>query len=134
MMDVTGSCHCGAVAYCASIDAQQVTLCHCIDCQKLTGSAYRVSVPAQRGTFRLLAGAPTIYVKIGASGAHRAQAFCASCGSPLYTYALATPEQIGLRVGCIDQRRQLTPVRQKWCNAALPWVMALDSLPKRPEE
>ncbi|MDP9109023.1 MAG: hypothetical protein M3N23_08120 [Pseudomonadota bacterium] len=46
MMDVTGSCHCGAVAYRAQVDAQQVTLCHCTDCQKLTGSAYRVSVPA----------------------------------------------------------------------------------------
>ena len=80
-MKVHGSCHCGSVRYEAEIDPARVTICHCTDCQALTGSAYRVSVPVSKDDFVLQAGTPTIYVKTAESGARRAQAFCGNCGS-----------------------------------------------------
>ena len=73
-MQIHGSCHCHSVQYEAVVDPERTTICHCTDCQNLTGSAYRVSVPAIEGTFRLTAGKPSIYVKVGDSGARRAQA------------------------------------------------------------
>ena len=100
-MQVHGSCHCGDIRYEAEVDPEQTAICHCTDCQKLTGSAYRVSVPAREGSFQLLAGEPRIYVKTGDNGARRAQAFCPRCGSPLYTYAADDPRIYGLRVGFI---------------------------------
>jgi hypothetical protein len=124
-MQVHGSCHCGQVQYEASVDPARTTICHCTDCQKLTGSAYRVSVPAQEGSFRLTAGTPSIYVKVGDSGARRAQAFCPNCGSPLYTYAQDDPTAIGLRVGCIAEREALVPRKRKWCRSALAWTESL---------
>ncbi len=39
MMQIDGQCHCGHVAYEAEIDPEQVGICHCTDCQALTGSA-----------------------------------------------------------------------------------------------
>ena len=133
-MKVTGACHCGAIAYEAQVDPARVGICHCSDCQKLTGSAYRVSVDAARDAFRLLRGAPTIYVKTGDSGARRAQAFCGNCGSPLFTYDADRPDDYGLRVGCIDQRAQLAPRRQIWCRSALPWALDIHALPGRDGE
>ena len=127
-MLVHGSCHCRAVRYEARVDPDRTAICHCTDCQKLTGSAYRVSVLAQDGSFRLLAGEPRIYVKRGDNGARRAQAFCADCGSPLYTYDADRPATIGLRVGCIDERQALVPRRQKWCRSALGWTQSLAGL------
>jgi hypothetical protein len=62
-MQVHGSCHCGDIRYEADVAPEQTAICHCTDCQKLTGSAYRVSVPAREGSFRLIAGEPRIYVK-----------------------------------------------------------------------
>ncbi|MEY4551236.1 MAG: hypothetical protein RL685_7431, partial [Pseudomonadota bacterium] len=44
-MKVDGTCHCGAVRYQAQIEPDHVSICHCSDCQVLTGSAFRVSVP-----------------------------------------------------------------------------------------
>ena len=41
-MQVDGGCHCGAIAYRAEIDPARVAVCHCTDCQALSGSAYRV--------------------------------------------------------------------------------------------
>jgi len=42
----------------------------------LTGSTFRVSVPAPKGEFRLLAGEPKTYVKTAESGEKRIHAFC----------------------------------------------------------
>ncbi|MDN3922356.1 GFA family protein [Roseateles violae] len=133
-MRVTGSCHCGAIAYEAEVDPARVVLCHCSDCQRLSGCAYRVSIATTRQRLRLLRGEPACYVKQADSGARRAQEFCAACGSPLFTYDLATPDRMGLRVGCIDQRQALRPARQIWCRSALPWAMDIAALPRSAEE
>lgn len=133
-MKVSGSCHCGAIAYEAEIDPARVVICHCQDCQKLTGSAYRVSVGTRRSQLVVHRGKPSLYVKVADSGARRAQEFCPSCGSPLFTYDLQDPEKVGLRVGCIDQRSQLQPSRQIWCRSALVWSSNLAHLPSREQE
>ena len=98
-MKIDGQCHCGHMSYDAEIDPARVSICHCTDCQALTGTAYRVSVPTAREAFRLLEGTPKVYVKTAESGAQRGQAFCADCGSPLYAYAVDNPATYGLRVG-----------------------------------
>ena len=133
-MQVHGSCHCGFVQYEALADPEQTTLCHCTDCQRLTGSAYRVSVPATQGSLRLLAGEPTVYVKRAESGARRAQAFCPRCGSPLYTYDADDPVDHGLRVGCIAERAAFVPRRQEWCRSALAWTASLAGIERQETE
>lgn len=133
-MKITGSCHCGAIAYEAQVDPARVTICHCLDCQKLTGTAYRVSVGTDRERFTLLRGSPSTYVKTADSGARRAQVFCGRCGSPLFTYDVDHPGRLGLRVGCIDQRSELAPSQRIWCASALPWSQHIADLPGRPQE
>jgi hypothetical protein len=133
-MKIQGACHCGNITYEATVDPDRVTICHCSDCQALTGSAYRVSVPTLIEEFALQTGSPTIYLKTGESGAERAQVFCSNCGSPLYSYAIDDPKTYGLRTGCIVQRHALIPKRQIWCRSALSWTMCIDNLPKRDRE
>ena len=133
-MKITGSCHCGAIAFEGVVDPENVTICHCTDCQNLTGTAYRVSVPCMKEDFRLTTGSPSIYVKTGESGAKRVQAFCSNCGSPIYTHAMDNITTYGLRVGCIDQRAALRPRKQKWCRSALSWAMDISRLPKQDRE
>lgn len=133
-MQVHGSCHCGSVQYEALVQPETTAICHCTDCQNLTGSAYRVSVPAIEGSFRLISGAPAIYVKVGTSGSRRAQAFCSNCGSPLYTYDADQPKVFGLRIGCIAERTHLVPKRQKWCRSALRWTDSLAGIERREME
>jgi hypothetical protein len=133
-MKVQGACHCGNVRYEAEVDPMRVTICHCTDCQQLTGSAFRVTVRALQKDFVLLAGSPATYIKTGDSGALRAQVFCRDCGSPLYTYGVGHTETYGLRVGCIAQRRELVPRQQIWCGSALGWAMDISELPQRERE
>ena len=126
-MKVTGGCHCGQITYEAEVDPRTVRVCHCTDCQKLTGTAFRAAVASLPGTFVLNSGTPKIYIKTAESGTRRAHAFCPECGTPVYATAIEpNPSIYGLRVGGIDQRLELAPpARQIWCRSALPWSMDL---------
>jgi hypothetical protein len=94
----------------------------------LTGSAFRTTVPAARETFVLRTGQPKLYVKTADSGAKRAHAFCPNCGSPIYSAAVSDPQFYSLRVGCLRERAELLPMRQQWCQSALPWAMNLQAI------
>jgi hypothetical protein len=134
-MKVDGGCHCGFITFEAEIDPADVGVCHCTDCQSLSGTAFTTYVFAPRAGFKLLSGAPKIYYKTGSSGAKRAQAFCPECGSRIYaSAAVAEPERYNLRLGTIRQRHELRPQVQIWCRSALGWVMDLGSVKQVPRQ
>ena len=129
-MKVDGRCHCGKLAYRAEIDPDKVLICHCTDCQTLSGSAYRVVAFTLEDALEFVTGEPKIYIKLAESGRERAQAFCANCGSAIYATSVGEgPKVYGLRVGTIEQRAELPPHRQVWCRSAQSWVGDLSGLP-----
>jgi len=119
-MKISGSCHCGAITYEAEVDPERVTICHCTDCQTLSGSAFRVVVPAN--PFRLLSGEPKAYLKSAESGRQRTQAFCANCGTSVYSADATNSKQFSIRVGTAREREKLIPKREVWCRSALGWT------------
>ena len=129
-MKIDGACHCGNITYSAEIDPDKVGICHCTDCQTLTGTAFRVSVAATKEAFHLESGQPKIYIKTAESGAKRAQAFCPDCGTPIYSAAVNDPQVFNLRVGTARQRAELRPKTQGWCRSAQAWVDDLGSIPR----
>jgi hypothetical protein len=130
-MRISGGCHCGAIAYEADVEPGALSVCHCTDCQKLSGSAFRTSIPNLPGTFRIVRGTPKIYVKRTAdSGAPRAQGFCGECGSPIYSAPLDSTNVVMIRTGTVEQRAHLRPRNQIWHRSAQPWIDALGDVPK----
>ena len=126
-MKIDGACHCGAIRYEAEIDAAQVTICHCTDCQVLSGSAFRTVVPAAKASFRLLSGKLKIYVKTGDSGNQRTQSFCPECGTPIYSSPVTEDfPAYSLRVGPIRQRALLRPRVECFRRSALDWNPGLE--------
>src|ERR1700760_171221 len=96
-MKITGRCHCGSITYEAEVDPATITICHCTDCQQLTGTAWRAGIPTLPDTFKLT-GTPKTYIKTAASGRQRLHAFCSECGSPIYATATdPNPSIVGLR-------------------------------------
>lgn len=129
-MKVDGQCHCGHVRFEAEIDPEQVVICHCTDCQALSGTAFRVAALTRKGGFRLLAGQPKIYRKVAESGSIRLQSFCPECGSPISSTAEGDePKAHSIRVGTLRQRAQLVPKLQLWCRSSLGWVSGLSEIP-----
>ena len=133
-MKIDGSCHCGAIAYEAEIDPETVGICHCTDCQQLTGTPFRVTAFAPGSAFRILRGTPKVYVKTAESGNRRAQGFCGECGSHLYATSVGDgPKDYGIRVGTMRQRNELAPRRESWRHSAVPWLPDLDGLVVEPK-
>lgn len=127
-MKIEGSCHCGKIAFEAEVDPNSAVICHCTDCQTLSGSAYRASIPAAASGFRLLKGTPRIYIKTAESGNKRAHGFCGDCGAAIYATAPVDPTFYTLRLGTITQRAEFRPTRQIWHRSALPWSADLSSI------
>ena len=122
-MHIDGSCHCGDIAYEAEIDPAKVALCHCTDCQVMSGSAFRSLAFTREGSFRLRSGTPALYVKTGDSGNKREQGFCPRCGTPIYSAPPGDgPKVHVLRAGTIRQRDALVPKVEFWCRSARSWV------------
>lgn len=129
MMQIDGRCHCGRVTYVADVDRGTVSVCHCTDCQVLSGSPWRASIEAAASGFRFTGAEPRVYMKTAASGRKRQQAFCADCGTPIYSAAEHDPKSFNLRLGAIVQRAQLTPDVQHWASSKIDWATDIHDLP-----
>jgi hypothetical protein len=131
MKNIEGSCHCGSVHFKAAVDPEKVFVCHCTDCQTLSGSPFRVVALCGAETLKWLGEKPNKYVKTAHSGKRRVQAFCGTCGSPIYSSDdVESPAIYALRAGCIHQRDELQPKAQMWCQSTQQWLETLSDLPK----
>jgi hypothetical protein len=128
-MKVQGQCHCGAIIYEAEVEPDTIVICHCSDCQRLSGSAFHANILVPADGFRILTGKPRQYVKTADSGAKRVHAFCETCGSPVYSSAPEKPPTYTLRVGALSQRHALgRPARQIWTKRRLSWIPKLEGV------
>ncbi|MFM9971137.1 MAG: GFA family protein [Burkholderiales bacterium] len=126
-MHINGGCHCGKISYEAEIDPNAVGICHCTDCQTLSGTAFRTVVSTKKEDLKVV-GEPKVYIKTAESGNKRAQAFCGDCGTPLWATSPTDAQVFGLRVGAIKQRDQLVPKRQVWARSSQGWLSQLGSM------
>jgi hypothetical protein len=134
-MKVVGGCHCGSIRFEAEVDPAKVVICHCTDCQTLSGTAFRTVVPTKEGTFRLISGAPKVYVKTGESGNKREQTFCPNCGTPIYSGPVGEGAKVvSLRVGATRQRDDLIPSEQFWFRSSQAWLQQLPKIQKREKQ
>ncbi|HUO92842.1 MAG TPA: GFA family protein [Rhizomicrobium sp.] len=132
-MKIDGGCHCGAISFEAEVDPAKVAVCHCTDCQQISGAPYRASVPALAEKLTLR-GEPKHYVKTADSGNKRLHGFCGECGSAIYATTPTDQRVFNLRVGAIRQRAELVPKIQGFCRSAMPWVWDIAAIPKAPDE
>ena len=131
VMHVEGNCHCELVKFRSEIIPDEVEICHCTDCQSLSGSAFHTIVPVKEGTFELLTGELKKYVKTADDDAIRVQSFCPECGSPICSSPPeGTPGVLRVRVGVLKQRDQLIPKMQYWVRSAQPWTQAISEMKK----
>jgi hypothetical protein len=131
-MHIDGKCHCGLISFTGEIDPAGVTICHCADCQVMSGAPFRTVVLVPIGQFNL-SGEPKRYTMVQ-SGKRWMQAFCPECGTPLFAAAPESPTSVVVRLGCVTQRAQLRPSVQIWQHLALPWLSELASIPGSSEQ
>ena len=124
-MSRTAACSCGTLSITVTGEPVKISACHCISCQKRTGSAFSVAVfyPASQA---LVHGPSGIYTRPGDSGQPVEFHFCRECASTLFWYPAFRPGWVGIAIGCFDDRT-LAPTqavyeheRRAWVTIALP--------------
>jgi len=74
---------------------------------------------------------PKKYIKTAESGKRGFQAFCGTCGTPIYSSDdVESPAIFALREGCIKQRNALQPKAQMWSQSTQQCLETLSNLPK----
>lgn len=121
MTIISGGCSCGKARFSASADPTFVAVCHCIACQKASGSAFAVVVayPAEALT---VTGEVTTYDSKGDSGLAKHYRFCPTCGSPVFSSVDAIPGMLMVRAGSFDDPSWVKPVMEIQCVSKQPWV------------
>jgi hypothetical protein len=122
-MTRTGRCLCGQITYELSGDVIATAVCHCDHCQRQSGGAFSVNLIALEPQLTV-SGSLTTYEDRGEHGdavyVHRR--FCGGCGSPIYSAMVEPAGVIAVKAGTLDDRSEVVPTVQAWCEHKQPWV------------
>lgn len=95
----TATCRCGQFSATVSGDPVRVSVCHCLDCKKRSGSAFSYQARWPEADV-VLRGEWRVWRTVGDSGNWAEFRFCPTCGSTLAFVIEALPGMVAVPVGC----------------------------------
>jgi hypothetical protein len=127
-----GGCLCGQVRFRVSAAPLLAMACHCSGCQRLTASAFSLTLAIPADGLALLAGATGIG---GVHGPHR-QEYCPHCKSWLFTRPQGLDFMVNVRATMLDDHAWFAPFVETYTSEKLPWAQtpARHSFATFPEE
>lgn len=94
----TASCSCGQLTATADGEPARVSICHCLACQRRTGSVF--GAQARFVTEQVVvSGKASEYVRVGDEGSHARFRFCPNCGATVYYTFDERPGVVAIPVG-----------------------------------
>ncbi|WP_247717982.1 GNAT family N-acetyltransferase [Qipengyuania proteolytica] len=123
---LTGRCLCGAVRY-EVADAFEYSLnCHCSDCRRATGAAFKSLAGIASYKLRVRSGEESIF-RYGDKAAQ--DLHCRNCGSLIYS--LVHDGRIAhVAMGTLDQAPSIRPSKHIFVASKAPWHEITDDLPQ----
>ena len=115
------SCSCGQLKATVSAEPLRISMCHCLACQKRTGSVFGAQARFPRAGV-VLEGRATTYVRIGDSGSAAAFYFCPECGATVYYMPEQLPDVIAIPVGAFADPTFPAPRFSVYEVRRHPWV------------
>lgn len=123
-----GGCACGAVRYRLASDPLFVHCCHCLSCQRQTGSAFVVNLLIEGDRVELLAGDPQPVEVPRDDGSTQRIFRCPACQVAVFS-EYGRPEVRFVRGGTLDEPSGITPDVHIYTRSKLPWVTLPDAVP-----
>jgi len=132
MASAKGGCMCGAVRYECTGDPMFMGNCHCRDCQQASGTAYNAAIGVPKSAVKIT-GDVKYYESKADSGNMGKRAFCANCGSRLFSLPAFAPDLMVLQAGSLDDPSIFKPQMDIYTSSAQPWDYMDPALPKFPK-
>src|SRR5262245_17051980 len=114
----SGACRCGQVRLKISKPPLLTMACHCTGCQKMTASAYSLSVAIPADGFEVVQGEPVIGGLHGASRHY----FCPHCMSWMFTRPEGMDWFVNVRATMFDDTGWYLPFIETWTSEGFPWA------------
>ena len=120
-MERSARCSCGQLRAHVKGAPLRVSVCHCLECQRRTGSAFGVQVRFRAEDVRI-EGESREFVRIGDSGDTLRQRFCPHCGATVHYTMDGDPGRIAIPVGAFADPSFPPPRVEVYTERRHPWV------------
>jgi hypothetical protein len=119
------ACSCGQLRVTVEGDPVRISMCHCLACQRRTGSAFSMQArwPVERVQ---VVGRYTDYVRVSDEGEERTFHFCPDCGATVFYQT--DPDRIAVPIGAFADPSFPPPRVSVWESRRHPWVALPDGV------
>jgi hypothetical protein len=124
-----GACYCRAVTYRVADAFEYAFICHCSDCQRTTGSAFKPFAGIEAHHLILASGESQL-ARLGDEANYNA--FYSECGSLLYS-VVRGGRYIHVTLGTLLELPTITPSAHIFVRSKAPWHVIGDALPQYQE-
>ncbi|HJS13326.1 GFA family protein [Sphingopyxis sp.] len=121
-MERHASCHCGQLVLRCTGEPTKVSLCHCLDCQRRTGSIFSVAAFFSRAQVAVATGTAKAFRRPSASGFDVSFHFCPECGSSLWWEPERLPHLVGVAAGAFADPDFPAPEQAVWSEDQHGWL------------
>ncbi|HEY0918525.1 GFA family protein [Devosia sp.] len=128
-LGLTGGCACGDMRYELTAPPMFVHCCHCLDCQRQTGSAFAVNALIETDRIRVLSGEPEPVGVPTDSGRPHDIYRCPRCRTALWSDYGRRPYLRFVRAGTLDRPALVQPDVHIYTRSKLPWVALPPGVP-----
>jgi hypothetical protein len=115
------ACSCEQLRLTVDGEPVRISICHCLACQRRTGSAFSVQARFDAEQVRT-EGRSIEYVRVSDKGEARIFSFCPECGTTVFYKTETAPELIAVPVGAFADPAFPAPTVSVWESRRHPWV------------
>jgi hypothetical protein len=123
-----GGCSCGAVRYRLASEPLFIHCCHCLNCQRQTGSAFVVNLLIEADRVEVLAGEPQPVDAPRDDGSPQRIFRCPDCQVAVFS-EYGRPEVLFVRGGTLDDPTDIAPDVHIYTRSKVGWVTIPDGTP-----
>ena len=124
-----GKCFCGAVQYAVADEFDYAANCHCSNCRRTTGSAFKPFAGIARAKLSVTRGEDQL-MRFGDQNGH--DAHCRACGSLLYSL-VRDGAFVHVAMGTLIDDPTIRPSKHIFVGSKAPWYTITDDLPQYEE-
>ena len=121
-----GRCLCGAVHYAVADGFAYAANCHCANCRRATGAAFKPFAGIARDRLRLTAGEDRLLIM---GDADNNDTHCGTCGSLLYS-VVRDGAFVHVAMGTLTDAPTIRPSMHIFVGSKAPWFEITDDLPQ----
>ncbi len=125
-------CVCGRLRLTIRAPAQLVAVCHCLACQRRTGTTFSVNAFYAADGVEVL-GIASEFIRVAESGRKVRMYFCPTCGSTVYWKPDADPAIVGVAVGALGNPNFPAPSLSVFEQYRHRWVTLAEEVERYPQ-